>query len=510
MSNKGIFCLLGGGSAAFALTFLAASAVAGTPFVPNDPYYSLQWNLDKQATGAVVDAGVAGAWADGWTGQGVRIGIVDASLFQTTHADLAGNYSSEFDLYQYNPSGDGGKHSTAVAGIAAARGGNGIGVAGAAPNARLSALSVNYSSSSYDASVAQAVRYRNDAIQIKNYSFGLNGSTSPSAFTSQPQTAQALAESDAAGTINVRCAHNTRENANKFGDKNLPSQIVVGAVGSNGTFSDYSNYGANLTVCAPSSTNGGLGITTTDLTGGAGYNGGPDTDYTSTFSGTSAATPLVSGILALAKEAQPNLDTRLAKHLLAKTSRVIDPDDSTILRMAPTHQDASLIDTGAVTPIGGWHTNAAGIHFNNNYGFGLIDAAALCDAAQEYSGVTPLVTESTGTLQVGALIGENGSLSRTFTLADPCHLEEISFDFSMTGTYLSSIEMVLTSPSGTVSVLLDSYVPPAPIYGTRNWTVLTNAFWGEDAAGTWTVTFRDLPWNNAARWPTRSHGIHSA
>ena len=65
----------------------------------------------------------------------------------------------------------------------------------------------------------------------------------------------------------------------------------------------------------------------------------------------------MSGILALAKEAQPNLNTRFAKHLLARTCRLIDPYDS--------------------TPMGGWTTNGAGYHFNNNYGFGLVDADAL-------------------------------------------------------------------------------------------------------------------------------------
>ena len=58
--------------------------------------------------------------------------------------------------------------------------------------------------------------------------------------------------------------------------------------------------------------------------------------------------------------------------------------------------------------------------------------------------------------------------------------------------------MLLTSPSGTakpdsrMAIYPHLLVTGTP--GTRDWTYLTNAFWGEDAYGTWTVTMRNLPW----------------
>jgi subtilisin family serine protease len=504
--SRAIRVLLVSGALAVALVGVAAPAHAGDPFVPNDPYYSLQWHLDKQATGAVVDANVAGAWADGWTGQGVRIGIVEGNVFEFSHPDLAPNYTSQFDFYEENQSRQyyTQDHPTSVAGIAAARGGNGIGVTGAAPYADVSSLSVNANAVLYDdgtlvedvpacdASLGRATLHRNDAIQIKSYSLSVVNQ-----FADMPMVTQALHDSANSRTINVFAAANGRANANKYGDKNHAEQIVVGAVGSNGIYSDYSNYGANLTVCAPSNTSGGLGITTTDRVGTAGYNGGPTADYTSVFGGTSAATPLVSGILALAKEAQPNLDTRFTKHLLALTSAMIDPGENTSIRRPEVA--ALLSDPNTVTPVGGWHTNAAGIHFNNMYGFGMINAEALCDAAQQYSGVTPLVTEATGAILVGSAVPEDGSLSRTFTLGDSGHIEDLSFDFSLTGMFKASVEMLITSPSGTQSLIQDGYIASSSntgTSGTRDWTYLTNAFWGEDSSGTWTVTIRDLPWNN--------------
>ena len=60
--------------------------------------------------------------------------------------------------------------------------------------------------------------------------------------------------------------------------------------------------------------------------------------------------------MALGKQANPNMDVRLAKHILARTSTIVNASDS------------------SQTSDGGWRTNAAGIHFNQNYGFGLINA----------------------------------------------------------------------------------------------------------------------------------------
>jgi proprotein convertase subtilisin/kexin type 2 len=120
----------------------------------------------------------------------------------------------------------------------------------------------------------------------------------------------------------------------------------------------YSEPGANILVCAPS--NGGKqGITTTDRAADLGYNTGEstpefpdfaDTNYTNTFSGTSAATPAVAGVVALMLEANPNLTRRDVQEILVRSARKNDPYD------------------------GGWVTNGAGFHFNHSYGAGLVDA----------------------------------------------------------------------------------------------------------------------------------------
>lgn len=463
---------------------LLSSSVAlgqGAPFVPNDPLFAQQWHLAKQSTGASIDANVTGAWAQGWTGQGVRIGIVESGSFQSDHPDLAANWVPEFDLSPWGAA----SHETNVAGVAAGRGGNGVGGTGAAPLASLSSLHVDYDpATTSDASQAVAARYRNDALDIKNWSVGWGADRFQ--WASYPHTRQGIADSEAAGTINVRAAMNANRDANAYSDKNFFGQIVVGATGSNGLRADYSNFGSNLTVTAPTlGVSGTLGITTTEL--GAGY--------TYDFSGTSSAAPLVSGVLALAKEAQPNLDTRMAKHLLARTSRVVDPSNPRKMSFPEYEQRVANFDD--VVPLGQWRTNAAGINFSNDYGFGLIDATALVEAAQEFSGVTPLITASTGSVIVGEIIPEDNSLSKTFTLSQLGKVEDIQFDFSLTGLFKSSIQMTLTSPAGTTGLLHSAFISPAGTGnpGSRIWSMVTNAFWGEEAEGEWSVTMTDLPWN---------------
>lgn len=452
----------------------------GLPFVPDDPLYSDQWHLDKQATGAAIDANVAAAWARGWTGEGVLIGIADQGQIEATHPDLQPNYRADVGMaVGTSIASDGNAQINGVAGVAAGRGGNGVGIAGAAPLATFSPLEFNYTN--FDAGIAAAANHRNDVFDIKNYSVA-----TVVEFVRNANYELAIKNSEAIGVINVRAAGNTRSNVGIYGDKNFRGQILIGGVSSFGDNYEFSSFGSNLAAMAPTLGLGGLGITTTTATALGSYQSG--------FGDTSAATALASGVLALVKDAQPSLNTRFAMHLLARTSRIVDPSDNTYFRR--TVDQSLLPNFSMMTPFGFWRNNAVGIHFNNQYGFGLIDAAALVDAAQEFTGVTPAVTDSTGSLAVGQPVPEDGFLSQQFTLDDIGALEDIQVDFRIEGRFKSSIEMLLTSPAGTVSLLHNATINPDSMgtAGARDWTYMSNAFWGEEAAGVWTLTLRDLPW----------------
>ena len=233
----------------------------------------------------------------------------------------------------------------------------------------------------------------------------------------------------------IGAAGSNSSDANLRDCQDQPSAITVSALGSDGRYSNYSNYGADVFVTVPSNSASLCSITTTDRTTEAdGYNRAgesfPDPDCTTELGGTSSATPLVAGALALAKQAKAALDTRFAKHRLARTSDMVDAADST------PESD------------GGWRTNAAGFHFNQRYGFGLIDADQLTQQAAVYDGVTTLVTQSTGTTAINQTLANTGSRTVQFDLSAGQSLEEVrvTVDFETPDAY--PVEVNLTTPSG--------------------------------------------------------------
>ena len=98
--------------------------------------------------------------------------------------------------------------------------------------------------------------------------------------------------------------------------------IAVGASNNLDTRSLYSQYGYGIDFVAPSS-GGTLSITTTDRSGSAGYS---TDNYTSTFGGTSSATPLAAGIAALMLSRDPNLTALETRILMRRSCDMIGPD----------------------------------------------------------------------------------------------------------------------------------------------------------------------------------------
>ena len=473
-------------------------------FAPNDPYFYPnaptagwpgQWYLANSATPGL-DLGVAGAWARDLTGQGVTVGIVDDG-FETGHPDLAPNFSAtdSYDFYRRqpdpNPFYSNDFHGIAVAGIVGGRGGNGVGISGAAPGVNLAGLRLDFRGRGTVSQTVEATLYRSSGatttIAIKNHSYGYS-----SAYVEASALAGAMVESAGFGTIHVRSAGNTRggsgEDANKHAERNLPEVITVSGLTNLGRYASYSNFGACVTVCSPT---GGLAnglldqITTDRMTEQFGYNGGndafPDASYTSIFGGTSGAAPGVSGVLALAKQTQPALNSRWAKHLLALTSQIVDPYDA------------------STTSDGGWQTNAAGYRFSQNYGFGLANADRLTDWATRFTGLTPLGTESTGVIRVDTNIPDNAltGLTRTFTIQSSEPLEEVQIALDIAHSYRGDLEAYLTSPSGTTGRLILRSLDSGD---NILWTFMSHAFWGENPSGTWTLRVRDVAAPDAGRW----------
>src|SRR5262249_41805671 len=138
--------------------------------------------------------------------------------------------------------------------------------------------------------------------------------------------------------------------------------------------------------------------------------------------------------------------------------------------------------------------NGAGFKFNENYGFGNINADKLTTEAVNYSGVTPLVIENVPLTPVDQAIPDDDAagISRNFNLfgLGTKLLEDVEVQLNISHPWRGQIEAYLTSPMGTTSRLI--YQNPADSFNNIDWTFLTNAFWGENPTGQWTLNVRDI------------------
>lgn len=453
-------------------------------FIPNDPLFAYnaanpgyQWHLNNTGqNGAVsgIDLNVVTTW-DRYRGSGIRIGILDDGL-EVSHPDLAANADTDND-WDFNEGDEdpsptfGDSHGTACAGVAAAKGNNHLGVSGVAPEAMLIGMRLIAAPTTDDVE-ADAFAFKKDIIEIKSNSWGPSdnayGASGPGPLSKAALIDAATTGRGGKGTVFLWAGGNGNANgddSNYDGWAASPYAIAVGAIGDDGESVWYGEPGANILICAPS--NGGQqSITTTDHSGATGYSSG---DYTSTFGGTSSATPAVAGVVALMLQANPNLTYRDVQEILMRTATKNDPNN------------------------GGWVTNGAGFDFHHQYGSGLVDADAATSLAATWTNLDPRQTRTniaTG-LPLSIPDGSNAGLTKTFTVGntDNLRLEHVTVSVKATHPYRGQLEWWLTSPSGVRSRLARSRGNDTG--ANLEWTFMSTHFWGERCEGDWKLQVYD-------------------
>jgi len=267
----------------------------------------------------------------GFTGAGVRIGILDTGI-DLDHPDLNVDVASGKNCITAGPPEDGHGHGTHVAGIAAARADNGIGVVGVAPGATVVPLKVLDDTGNGEwSNLICAVDYltglitdsdpTND-VRVANMSLGDPGSVGT---CSDGGIRQAICTSVAAGITYIAAAGNSTVDTATFIPAAFPEVVAVSAIvdldGEPGglagcyffiycddTLAFFSNYGSAVDVTAP-----GVQVYSTWKNGGY-----------STADGTSMASPHAAGVAALVVGANPSLSPAAVRDILIGTGEYPD------------------------------------------------------------------------------------------------------------------------------------------------------------------------------------------
>lgn len=287
----------------------------------NNPLFEEQWAINPNETFYAAHTIDADAHInpqnvfETYSGRGIRVAVIDDG-FDLLHPDLEPNIVASFNVQNIYTTTDASHtlstdyHGTAVAGIIGAKN-NTLGITGIASNVELILIKIpmdEYTDLIGIRAFELAEQYGADIISC---SWG-TGDVSDAVKAKITEIATQGREGK--GALIVFAAGNT--DALIGNDESaIESVVAVGATDHTALRASYSSYGATLDIVAP----GGyaLGISTLDPRGSAGvsvddYNRFDEQREGSevSFIGTSAAAPIVSGVLALALEANPE-QTRL-------------------------------------------------------------------------------------------------------------------------------------------------------------------------------------------------------
>jgi len=452
----------------------------------SDPLFPDQWHLKNTGQHGLSgeDINVELVWEQGITGRGIIIGIVDDGL-QYRHPDIADNYRADlsYDFNDKDSDPDAGKyddHGTSAAGVAAARDNSSCGV-GAAYRAKLAALRL-IAEENTDADEAEALSWQREAIHIYSNSWGPDDDgkrlEGPGTLCGEALEDNIRNGRNGLGNIYVWASGNgltAKDNINYDGYANSRFTIAVGSSDYRGKQTDYGEPGAAMLVNTPSDTDigGYVGITATDLMGTSGNSTG---DCRNNFGGTSASAPLAAGVIALMLEANPNLSWRDVQHILIRAAKKNDASDTD------------------------WVLNAAGLHINHKYGFGRLDAAAAVSLADSWQAVPEAVMTSSGTKTVNQAIPDNDAagISSTVFVEQKLKLEHVEVIFTAAHNYRGQLQVILTSPWGTQSVLAELHRDRNSDY--EGWKFMTVRDWDESSFGEWKLTVSDMESGSTGRF----------
>ena len=450
--------------------------------VIDDPLFNDQWHLKNNRKGGI-DCNVTGVWKNDITGKGTVVAIVDDGV-EWRHPDLLDNYcaAGSFDLNSNDddPSpeldnDEENKHGTRCAGEVAAVKNSVCGV-GIAYNSQFSGIRI-LDGIMTDSMEATAFNKFMDVNDIYSCSWGPqdDGKTvdGPRTLAQAALRHGVVAGRQSFGSIFIAASGNggtSGDNCNYDGYANSIYTITIAAVDEFGQTPDYAEQCTSMMACTVSSgTRPARSIVTTDWT-----LGNSNTQCTEEHTGTSAATPLVAGMVALMLEARPCLTWRDVQHIIAMTAKPLDYK--------------------------GANRNAAGFYHSDKHGFGLLDSWKLVNAAKIWvtvpwlTSMQPAISGSDWLLKKpndDALRLKCSVAKQASDEALLFSLEHVVLKVTFSHPYRGKLKFILICPSGTRSVIRPRHNDDSSS-GLTDWEFNTVKCWGEVPYGVYTLEVYDL------------------
>lgn len=462
--------------------------------VPADTLYTQQWHFNQigsigrpRAGGS--RAGIEAIWTD-YRGQGVKVGIWDDGV-QSSHPDIAANYNAQLQVTINGTLNDGQPltgmdgHGTSVAGLIGAAG-NSSGAIGVAYESQLTGVRIFGGQDDINTNWGRYLQTLDYLAQfdVTNHSYGrapnfvVYGDVAKFANAS-------VSGRNGLGTINVKSAGNNNVDGNGDALDGSRHTITVAATDMNGQITSYSTYGAHILVSAPAAS------VTTDLMGsGNGYDGLPDSNYTNAFGGTSAAGPVTAGVVSLMLSANPHLGWRDVQNILSYSATGV----GNLYGGVTTNQNFSWKWNGATN----W--NGGGMHFSEDYGYGLVNAFGAVRMAEVWSIVydsMPLTSSNelmvtTGNISVNSQIRDRATLTYTFNVTQDISLEHVDMNVNLTHSSFTDLRIQLISPKGTTYSLYNGSSGNASSsdFGL-SYSFGIDGLRGESSQGVWSLVVQD-------------------
>ena len=424
-----------------------------------DPTFKEQWHL-MNIVQPGHDINVTGVWMEGITGKNTTVAIIDDGLDMYSD-DLKDNYFAEgsYDFNDHNPeprpklAAD--HHGTRCAGEIAAVKNDVCGV-GVAYDAKVAGLRI-LSKAISDEDEAVAINYNFHKNLIYSCSWGPpdNGRAMDAPNTLIKRAMQHGIQDGRAGlgSIFVFAAGNgarQEDNCNFDGYTNSIYSITVGAIDRTGAHPYYSEKCSAALVVTYSS-GAGDAIHTTDV--------GQANCY-ERHGGTSAAAPLVAGVMALVLEIRPDLNWRDVQYLAIETAVPLNEGED-------------------------WQDTYIGKKYSHTYAYGKVDAYALVQKAKDWKSVKPQAWFTSPWQYVRHDIpqGDQG-LASTFQVtpemikaANIARLEHVQVTMNVDHTRRGDLSVELISPKGAYSHLSVTRRYDESPNGYDSWTFMSVVHW---------------------------------